>query len=188
MESRSAKAIKNLAVYSHDVDFVILMDAYADLRDIEAVHRNNRLNRHEFMKNGVAFDVYVQFQNNLRIPADAIVACSTLRQGLRVSSLEHLLLLKADAFKDRKLSGKGEKDAQDLLRLLYLMESPDPATLKGVTSDDIELIESAIKQDNILPLVDRNAHMAKTIHQKVTRTWSELKEIQRGFDHDRYTS
>lgn len=181
MEQRD---FKRLAVFSHDADFVILLHAFTDLRDLEVVTPNKRLGKQQFEKDGFEFDVYVQHQTNLRLSVEEMVAGSTTKSGLRVASLEHLVLLKLDAFEDRQGSQKGEKDAQDLIRILYLMKDPDETMLERLTHDDIALIDSAIALENVLPIVEGNRHMAKPLKAKVDSTREKLAAIVRRKDHD----
>ena len=107
----------DLAGETHDAD---LMLSGADLAGlIETPTSNRRLRKREFVREGIAFDVYVQGEHRLIVPyEDAYPASTLLPCGLRVASAEHLLLLKAEAFSDRQGTAPGEKDAQDIVRVL----------------------------------------------------------------------
>lgn len=106
-----------LAEFTHDADFYISLADMADLRDIEEVTQNRRLSKHQMIKKGFEFDIYTERQSSLIVPYDMVVGYSVVHAGIRVSALEHLLVLKLEAFLDRKGSAKGEKDAKDLLRI-----------------------------------------------------------------------
>lgn len=69
---------------THDADFMIAISDYADLRDIEVVTANRRRGKHQFIKNDIEFDVYVQGQTNLAVPVDEAVAYSRVVSGVRV--------------------------------------------------------------------------------------------------------
>lgn len=51
------------------------------------------------------------------MPFDEAQACAQERGGLRVVCPEHLTILKLAAYADRRGSGKGDKDALDLIFL-----------------------------------------------------------------------
>ena len=89
----------------------------ADLRDVEEIIPNRRLNRRQMIKRGFEFDLYVERQSNWIVPYDAIISHANSYPPFHVASVEHLWVLKLEAFADRRHSVKGEKDAQDLLRV-----------------------------------------------------------------------
>lgn len=69
------------------------MADFSDLRDVEEVTANRRLNKHQFIKNGIEFDVYLEYNNSLRVPYADAWARSSVIDNVRVASLEHLVLL-----------------------------------------------------------------------------------------------
>src|SRR6185436_10365237 len=101
----------------YDADFYISFADMGDLRDIEEVTANRRLSKHQMIKHGFEFDIYTERQSTLVLPYDVVLASSQIVGGIRVASPEHLLVLKLEAFADRKGSAKGDKDAKDLLRI-----------------------------------------------------------------------
>lgn len=172
------------AAFSHDADFVISLSAFADLRDIEYTTPNARLGKQQFVKAGFEFDVYVQYQNNLRIPTEEIIAGAEKRSGLMVASLEHLLILKTEAYKDRKGTSKGVKDAQDIVRILYLMETPDQDMLERLTGADLDLVKGAVSQDIVISVLDGNRHYAKPVKTKVDEIVVSLAEMVKQNESD----
>ena len=108
---------REFAETTHDADIYISLADMADLRDIEEVTANRRLSKHQMVKHGFEFDIYTERQSSLIVPYDAVVAHAVAYDGIRIASLEHLLVLKLEAFSDRKGSAKGDKDAKDLLRI-----------------------------------------------------------------------
>jgi hypothetical protein len=107
----------SFAEFTHDADFYISLADMGDLRDLEEVTPNRRLSKHQLIKRGFEFDVYTERQSTLIVPYDAVIAHASEYQGIRVAGLEHLFVLKLEAFADRRQSAKGDKDARDLLRL-----------------------------------------------------------------------
>src|SRR5262245_5897824 len=61
---------RDLAEASHDADFMLSLADFADLRDTDEVVANRRLSKHQLIRDGVEFDVYVERQNNLIVPYD----------------------------------------------------------------------------------------------------------------------
>ncbi len=117
MHATNLEETKEMAEFTHDADFYISLAAMADLRDMEEVTQNRRLSRHQMIKRGFDFDIYTERHSSLIVPYDMVAGYSALYEGIRVASLEHLLVLKLEAFLNRKGSSKGEKDAKDLLRI-----------------------------------------------------------------------
>ncbi len=110
-------ATASYAETTHDADFYISLADMGDLRDLEEVTPNRRLSKHQLIKRGFEFDIYTERQSNLIVPYDAVVAHSVQYELGRVAGLEHLFVLKLEAYRDRRHSRKGEKDAKDLVRI-----------------------------------------------------------------------
>ncbi|WP_327210879.1 hypothetical protein [Rhizobium leguminosarum] len=150
------------AAQSHDADFVIRVADMADLRDIEALTPNNRLNKQQFVKNGFEFDVYVEGQHNLPVDtADAIVY-SVERNGLRVVCPEHLLKMKVFAYNDRKGSVKGDKDEADIARVFLTLNEVSEAACE-LDEDDLEVIHEILKGNVYRRLTDNNDFEARQL-------------------------
>lgn len=88
--------------FSHDADPYFSLADFADLRDIEKVTANRRLNRHQIIRHGVEYDINLERHNSLAGPYSEARAHSVVLDGMRVACLEHLLLLKLDACGSRK--------------------------------------------------------------------------------------
>lgn len=106
---------------SHDSDFMISFADYDVLKDLEEITPNARLAKHQMVVEGVEFDVYVERLNRLVVPYDEILAHSGMIEGVRVACLEHLLVLKLEAFASRGESSKGVKDRRDVAKIVLLM-------------------------------------------------------------------
>lgn len=135
--------------FSHDGDLYISLADFGDLRDTEEVTANRRLTKHQFIKNGIDFDVYLEHNNGLRVTYADVLTHALVVERVRIASLEHLLLLKLDAFADRRGSAKGRKDERDLIRIGHLMASPYRVKRKQletyVTARDVSLLETILR-------------------------------------------
>jgi hypothetical protein len=156
------------AEFSHDGDFYFSLSDFADLRDEYEVTSNRRLSKHQIIKDGFEFDVYVERQNDLAIPYSALLASSVVIEGIRAACLEHLLVLKLDAAISRKGSSKGEKDQRDIVRVLWLLGhrkgGPDLELCSPYMTDArIAAMESAVNGPARLGLAGGNAFQAKQI-------------------------
>jgi hypothetical protein len=156
-------ATAKYAGMSHDADLMILLPDFADLRDIEALTPNRRLGKQQFSRDGFEFDVYVEGQHNLPVPADEAVAWAQMKNGLRVACAEHLLILKLKAFEDRKGTGKGAKDEDDVLRLLLVRSDWRKECLSRMTDDMLRELDNVVKGDAPVRLVSGNFHEAKSL-------------------------
>jgi hypothetical protein len=100
------------------------MISFADydvLKDQEEITSNTRLAKHQMVVEGVEFDVYVERNNKLVVPYDEVLAHSEMIESVRVACLEHLLVLKLEAFANRERTHKGEKDRRDVVKIGLMM-------------------------------------------------------------------
>jgi hypothetical protein len=164
-----------LAAMSHDADFMIRMADVPDLRDLEVLVPNRRLGKQQFVKNGFEFDVYVEGQHDLAIPADEVIAWSQIRHGLRVACPEHLLVLKLKAYEDRAGSAKGDKDEDDLVRILFSSETWRKECLDRVTDDMLGRLEVIVAGDAPVRLTKGNLHQAKIIRDRIRVSLSDIR-------------
>lgn len=181
LHAMNGVATAALAETTHDADLYISLVDMADLRDMEELVPNRRLSKHQMIKSGFEFDIYTERQSSLVVPYDAISAYAVDYEGIRVAALEHLLVLKLEAFADRKGSAKGEKDARDLLRICAVAASthggirPDLA-LPFLSSDRIDLLDQAARGSQALALAVGNAPYAKKLRQFALDAVQRLRE------------
>ena len=160
-----------MAEFTHDADFYISLADMADLRDIEEVTANRRLSKHQMIKRGFEFDIYTERQSSLIVPYDAVVANASEYGGIQVASLEHLLILKLEAFADRKGSAKGEKDAKDLLRVAAIA-SRGPLGFRAdiaapfMRDEHLHLLEAIERGPYAMALAHGNAMDAKKLKRE----------------------
>ena len=169
------EATRNLVEFTHDADFYISLADMADLRDIEDVVSNRRLNKHQLIKRGFDFDIYTERHSSLIVPYDQVIAHSICYDAIRVATLEHLFVLKLEAYRDRCASSKGQKDAKDLIRLALIAAAQKkpfkPDLLIAYLSDDhLKLIERIQRGAEFLSMAKGNAKHAKTMRDQFTKS------------------
>jgi hypothetical protein len=168
LHAMNNEAAQAYAEFTHDADFYISIADMADLRDLEEVTTNRRLNKHQLRKRGFEFDIYTERHSALLVPYDQVIAHAVTYENIRVASLEHLLVLKLEAFRDRGASSKGEKDAKDIIRIALIAHSQkknfDPSLAIAYLSDEhMKLLEKISLGSGFLSLSKGNAHQAKTL-------------------------
>jgi len=165
---------------SHDGDFFVSLADFADLRDIEEVTANRRLNKHQIVKGGVEYDVYLENNNGLNVKYADVVASSQVIDGVRVSSLEHLLVLKLDAYRSRRGSAKGAKDERDLIKILHLLDRSAlrAERLDGYLTDEaVASLELLKKSAEFMAICGGNAHQARDLRTSVLRVVSRIERL-----------
>lgn len=120
---------------THDVDLMLGMNAYSQLSSEETLTHNRRLDKHEITTHGTSVDVYVEFQNQLRVPYEEAKRHAVEIDGYHCASLEHLLVLKTVAAIDRAGNPKGDKDERDIAKIVMLMERPNGELLSPYLKD-----------------------------------------------------
>lgn len=177
---------KNLLQVSHDADFYMSIQDFGALRDYEEIIPNNRLGKHQMIKHGVGFDIYVENRNNLAVPYAEAQKDSVVISGIRCASLEHLLVLKTRAFADREHSAKGWKDAKDIIKILMLMSDDgtrdvNASALRFLLPEDIQRTKKILaNQEAFLDIAENNAHAAKQLRD---RTMRGFQHVEAAYEH-----
>lgn len=156
--------------FSHDADLYFSLADFSDLRDMEEVTANRRLNKHQIIKHGVEYDIYLERHNSLAVPYSEAFAHSVVIDNIRTACLEHLLVLKLDAFSSRKGSSKGAKDERDLIRICYLLaeKGVDMGLVRPyLDGDRMNLLKGLRNSPGHLALCEGNAHKAKAVRDAV---------------------
>ncbi len=110
---------------SRDIDVIVNHETLAHLKQSYDLAKNARLKKYEIKKGEFDIDIYLPFFSDLVVPpSDILERHHTRIRGIKVISVEALLVLKQAAYLDRRGSIKGKKDEIDLLTLL-LYASPD---------------------------------------------------------------
>jgi hypothetical protein len=174
---------KASAEASHDADFMLALADFGDLRDSDEVVPNRRLSKHQLIRGGVEFDVYVERQNTLIIPFDEASAHAVAYGAIRVACLEHLLVLKLEAFRDRVGSAKGDKDARDLVTIARIAGGKARASLASpfLREDHLKALDRVAASPVFTYIAKGNAHEAKAIRT----TFNHFVEAVTGRDRSR---
>lgn len=155
------------AEFTHDADLYVGLPAWAEVRDIFEPVANRRLAKHQITVNGVELDLYVAHNNALRVSYADLHFASVELAGMNVAGLEHLLLLKLDAFKDRYASAHGQKDRRDIAKLLVLLSRTEPYyTLVQGTDEDVDLVDDVMRSTSFLDITGGNAHVAAQLRRE----------------------
>lgn len=168
-----------LAEFTHDADMYISLSDMADLRDIEEVTPNRRLSKHQMIKHGFEFDIYTERQSSLVVPYDEVIANAVTYDAVKVAGLEHLFVLKLEAFKDRFGSAKGEKDAKDLVRIVEvarLSKSGFDCSMVApyLSKDDLDFLKRIEKGREFMSMAKGNAMKAKELRGHFAEFLSDL--------------
>lgn len=166
----NARLSQNFLEFSHDGDFYISFADFADLRDMEEVTPNQRLQKYQIVVRGIEFDIYQEHNSSLIIGYKSIAAASKMIDGVRVASLEHLLVLKLKAYQARRNSAKGHKDARDLVRLLYLLGVSGfrPTLISPhLTSESEKDILTIPSLPDVMTVCEGNAHTTRKLRDAI---------------------
>jgi hypothetical protein len=161
MSERTLRSVRLEA--SHDADFMISFAGYGQMKDEVEITFNPRLGKHQMVLDGVEFDMYVERLHRLVVPYDEAYAQSAMVGPIHVACLEHLLVLKLEAFESRGHSSKGDKDSRDLVKIGLLLgdrmrkDLVQPYIRKELVAHLRDIAKSAI----FFELCEHNAHEAK---------------------------
>lgn len=172
---------QDLAETTHDADFYISFADMGDLRDIEEVVPNRRLSKSQMIKGGFEFDIYTERQSDLIVPYAEVMAHSAVKSEIRVASLEHLFALKLEAWRDRRNSAKGDKDARDLVRLACVANAPgnkfEPDLVAPYLNDQhVELLNALRKTPEVVGLARGNSVTAKKMRRQLEQVISSIEK------------
>lgn len=165
---------------SHDADFMISLADFADLRDTDEVVPNRRLSKHQLIRDGVEFDVYVQHQNKLAVPFEDAFEKAVTYGDVKVACPEHLLILKTNAAIDRDGSAKGDKDARDIVMIADVMDGKIRRELiePYLRAKHVQMAAKIADSGIFMTLAKGNAHAAKTSRTMFSSFVSALSKIE----------
>lgn len=104
---------------SKDIDIIVGIDELEALKNERNFGKNENLKKYEIKSEEIDIDIYVEHYSRFVIPSEEIKNYTTEIEGFTLVKPELLLILKQAAFKDRQNSVKGEKDAIDIVSLLF---------------------------------------------------------------------
>ena len=113
------------------------------------------------------------------VPYDQVMADAVLYDKLRVASLEHLLVLKLEAYRDRGVSAKGQKDAKDIIRIALVVHAQGRSLnadqcLAYLSEDHLKLLTRIQRGPEFLSLSKGNAHLAKSLRSRFVKVMGSL--------------
>lgn len=180
LHAKNQPTTADLAEFTHDADFYISLADMGDLRDIEEVTPNRRLSKHQMIKRGFEFDIYTERQSSLIVPYDQVVVHSKVFDHIRVAALEHLLVLKLEAFADRKGTAKGDKDAKDLIRIAAVSRHAGfnaELAAPHLRDQHLSLLESVERGPHALGLAQGNAMVAKSLRRQFSEILAQIMPL-----------
>lgn len=165
---------------SHDADLYLSLQGKAIMRDRYEIWRTPHLNKDSTIIDGEDIDLYVEHQHPLGVPYAAIYAHAEEVDHIRVAALEHLLVLKCDAAKDRHGSGKGDKDDRDLARIVLLMDEPRGDLLAPFLLEQRRTtLEQAVTRPDLVQVLGLNPHQGSRIRTLILRNLQAILEASK---------
>lgn len=161
--------------YSHDGDLFMSKNDYVDLKHQQVVTYNRNLNKHQWVKDGIDFDIYVEYENSLAVKYEDALAKSVVLANTSAACLEHLMVLKLASYSDRKKSPKGVKDERDLIRIVVLMDrfGFDSGILaEYLSEDDVQLLLSIGKSSEFKALT-RHVKKMRDVYNQTAKKIAE---------------
>ena len=132
---------------------------------------------------GHDIDLYVERMHGLAVPFDEAQACAQQHDGLLVICPEHLTILKLKAEAERRGSGKGDKDALDLIYLWEKgtahFEKPMLLTL-GLDDAGWGRLGEIFADKRLTEMAcDGNGSEAKSLRERLARRLSRARKGER---------
>lgn len=150
---------------SKDIDIVVGINELQKLKK-DNLTKNEKLKKYEIKKDEIDIDIYVEYFSKLIIPPEDIKNYTIGIEGFNVLKPEVLLILKQNAYNDRKYSVKGEKDLIDIVSLIFFSEIDfkgyKEILLKYNTEKYIDELINIIANFNDYSLFDLNPKELKT--------------------------
>lgn len=172
--------LKELAETTKDADLYISISGFSDLREIEELSPNTRLNKHEFRKGGFSFDVYTERHSSLPVPYADVAADAHEYDGVKVAAPEHLLILKLEAAVDRKGSEHGRKDVKDIIRLMLVAQASAFDAERCVAfmqERHFNMLEEIARGPEFMSLARGNAKQAKSLRTRFSTVLESVREV-----------
>lgn len=133
---------------SRDVDVVVDYTTLTAFQQRFSVVKNERLRKYEIPADGFGVDIYVEhYSTTLSVPPAYVLSHTRDVAGFSVPEPEALLALKATAWLNRRHSTHGDKDHQDILRLLPFCNGVALRRVmaeSGMTADHRRAVDQAL--------------------------------------------
>ncbi len=175
------RANADLVESSHDADLYLSLAGKNEMRDRYEVLRNERLGKDSVLVEGEDFDLYVERQHRLAIPYDEASAFAEVIDEINVAALEHLLVLKLDAARDRRGSSKGDKDLRDIARIVVLLESPRAQLLVNHLDEQrLAALGMLETQRDIFSRMGLNPHDGRKMRRRLDEHLLRIRSLANG--------
>lgn len=179
----NSESMKDMAESTHDGDLFISLTGFGFMRAEESLTSNAALRKHQLIRSGHAFDVYVHRGDSLRIDYPDIYADAVNYGEFKVACLEHLLALKLIAYRDRQGSEKGQKDARDIARICKILGEQGgfrPEKLDCLYDDELADLDFIAKNSAAATTIAKgNLKIASPIRQSVMGIVAQAKQFRR---------
>ena len=100
--------------------------------------------------------------------------------GVRVACLEHLLLLKLDAYRSRRGSAKGSKDERDLVKICHLLAGAglrSDRLARYLVPEAIESLGHLKRSSEFMSICGGNAHQARDLRAGVLKVVASVERL-----------
>jgi len=114
------------AYKSKDIDIIIDYSTLGDLKNKYTVNKNEFLHKYEIKQEFFDIDIYLPKYSKLSYPEEKILKEYNIVEGFRLPKPEVLILLKLQAYENRKGTIKGKKDGLDIALLMIHQEIDYP--------------------------------------------------------------
>jgi len=106
---------------SKDIDIVVSIEELQKLKSGN-LQKNQNLKKYEIKTEEIDIDIYVEYYSELGIPVEDIKNHIIFVEGFKIPNVEAMIILKQEAYKNRKDSVKGQKDEIDILSLIFFSD------------------------------------------------------------------
>lgn len=156
---------------SKDIDIVLDYEELSRLKEDFNVVKNERLKKYEIKTEGIDIDIYLPYFSRLGLSCQKIKKFTILKEGFILPAPEVLLILKQEAFLERKDSLKGVKDKIDIFSLL-LLENFDFTKYKKILKKNnkkefIAHLKSLLKETFELKELNLSRHKISRLKNKI---------------------
>lgn len=156
---------------SKDIDIIIDFAELDKLKEKYEVFKNERLKKYEISTKEIDIDIYLPFYSEFCLPVEVIQSKSHLVEGFKIPQAEVLLLLKLQAYQERRGSAKGEKDKLDILALLSKLALNFDFYKKLVADYQLTTFKddliTLIKETNRADQLDLNVYKFSQLKKKI---------------------
>lgn len=117
---------------SKDIDIVVDFPEMEKIRKNYQIFKNERLKKYEAKVEETDIDIYVYHYSDPGLPAEELQKYQVVREGFVVPRPEILLVLKQQAYNERRGTPKGEKDKIDIFSLISSLPEIDFGFYKNI--------------------------------------------------------